>query len=191
MCQALFVQAWNKLTGAVFLCWVIGVVYMRVLASFGSLVAVVILGAAALGSPPRGAVILPAEGDAPKTPFLFSQRAGEFRTQLLIGLPVLAADRRLLGEVKDFIFSDKGGIGVVVGIGGVIGLGERNIALPFHLLRVERDASGRRFLIAAANSAELADAPEYWSERTPVEDFEHAAKAWVAQASEWAAQLAR
>ena len=69
-----------------------------------------------------------------------------------------------LGEVNDIILSQGGGVdAIILGIGGFLGIGERDVAVDMDALKVVRDGPDATdyFLVVAANRARIEDAPAY------------------------------
>lgn len=77
----------------------------------------------------------------------------------LIGRTVIGADGESLGEVNDILLSQSGEIDrVVVGSGGVLGIGEREIAIPWS--DAESSATSDELRVTMTK-AEFDGAPEY------------------------------
>lgn len=70
---------------------------------------------------------------AQASPFLSQMPVNTMRQ--LIGVDVIGADIRKIGDIKDLIIDRDGRVSaVVVGVGGVLGVGERSVAVPFEAL---------------------------------------------------------
>ncbi len=66
-----------------------------------------------------------------------------------------------IGDVNDMLLDNSGKINaVIVGVGGFLGVGEKNVAVPFSLLKVA-DKDGSRYLVLEANKEALQSAPGY------------------------------
>jgi len=50
---------------------------------------------------------------------------------------------------------------VIVGVGGFLGLGEKDVALPFDQLTIARDADNKLVVTSSATKESLEAAPEY------------------------------
>jgi hypothetical protein len=75
---------------------------------------------------------------------------------------VYGPDENRIGDVNDIIIKSDGKIeGVVVGVGGFLGLGEKNVALKLDRFRVMPEADGRARIVVSANKEELQEAPEF------------------------------
>jgi len=66
-----------------------------------------------------------------------------------------------IGDVNDLLLDDSGKINAaIIGVGGVLGVGEKNVAVPFSLLKVA-DKDGSQYLVLEANKEALLSAPGY------------------------------
>ncbi|WOH48230.1 DUF4142 domain-containing protein [Bradyrhizobium sp. sBnM-33] len=55
----------------------------------------------------------------------------------LRGTQVRGANDENIGEINDILVDRKGGVvAVIVGVGGFLGIGEKNVAIPFHALEI-------------------------------------------------------
>lgn len=64
--------------------------------------------------------------------FVQAQKPGEWRGGKLVGVTIYTPDKQKLGNVTDFLVDDSGAITtVVIGVGGFLGIGEKNVAVPF------------------------------------------------------------
>jgi sporulation protein YlmC with PRC-barrel domain len=64
------------------------------------------------------------------------QQLGTWRTSKLIGLNVYNNNNEKIGDINELITEASGKIDVVViGVGGFLGLGERNVGLPWNQLK--------------------------------------------------------
>lgn len=69
-----------------------------------------------------------------------------------------------IGEVNEVILSRQGEVkAVVLGVGGFLGIGEKDVAIPLKDIRFVRDGEGANdyFLVVNANKQMLTDAPAY------------------------------
>jgi len=61
-----------------------------------------------------------------------SQEGDMWRASKLVGVNVYGPDQRKVGDINDVLMSRDGKAGyVVVGVGGFLGIGEKNVAIPF------------------------------------------------------------
>lgn len=67
-----------------------------------------------------------------------------------------------IGEINDLIISQGGDIeAVIVGVGGFLGLGEKDVAVSMDQIKVLRDDDGERFLVTRVSLEELNEAPAF------------------------------
>jgi sporulation protein YlmC with PRC-barrel domain len=75
---------------------------------------------------------------------------------------VYGPDGATIGEVEDILVKSDGKIeGLVVGVGGFLGLGEKNVALRMDQFKVMPEADGRARINVSATEDELRNAPEF------------------------------
>jgi sporulation protein YlmC with PRC-barrel domain len=109
--------------------------------------------------------VAPAAGYAQKAgKFVSVQPAGQFLATQFIGQPVSNAAGETIGDINDVLFDKTGRIvNVVVGVGGFLGIGEKNVAVPYSSLSITADANGKRVIQAPLSKEALQDAPEFKS----------------------------
>jgi sporulation protein YlmC with PRC-barrel domain len=79
---------------------------------------------------------------------------------------VYGPDESRIGDVNDLIIKSDGKIeGVVVGVGGFLGVGEKNVALKLDRFKVVPEADGRARIMVSAKKEELQQAPEFKSKQ--------------------------
>lgn len=67
-----------------------------------------------------------------------------------------------VGDINDILISSDGKIAaVIVGVGGFLGLGEKDVALPFDQVVAARDADGNLKLTTSMTKEALQSAPGY------------------------------
>ncbi|HVH80107.1 MAG TPA: PRC-barrel domain-containing protein [Stellaceae bacterium] len=100
------------------------------------------LASAALLSLPAMAQTAPAPGartTAPESSSVNTQtqlKPGEWRASKLIGLSVYNSQNDNIGSIKELIVDQQGSLdSAVIGAGGVVGMGERDVAVPFKDLK--------------------------------------------------------
>jgi sporulation protein YlmC with PRC-barrel domain len=71
-----------------------------------------------------------------------------------------------IGDVKDILLDKEGRVSaVIVGVGGMLGVGEKDVAVPFNALKLaEKD--GDRYLVMNTTKEALEKAPGYSYDRT-------------------------
>jgi hypothetical protein len=78
---------------------------------------------------------------------------------------VYGPDEQRIGDVNDLIIKPDGKIeGVVVGVGGFLGVGEKNVALKLDRFKVTPEPDGRARITVSAKKEELDQAPEFKKE---------------------------
>ncbi|MDO8875603.1 MAG: PRC-barrel domain-containing protein [Pseudolabrys sp.] len=96
--------------------------------------------------------------------FVQSQQASDWRGSKLIGATVYGSDNSSIGEVNDLVLASDGKVtGVVIGVGGFLGVGEKNVAVPFEKLNVTRKADSAAIdkIMVSFTKDELKNAPTF------------------------------
>lgn len=81
-----------------------------------------------------------------------------------IGKPVHNAENNSIGDVNDLIMEEEGGIvAAVIGVGGFLGIGEKDVAVPMDKITMTRDAENNNEVrLTTTETAEsLQAAPEF------------------------------
>jgi sporulation protein YlmC with PRC-barrel domain len=66
-----------------------------------------------------------------------------------------------IGDVNDILLDKNGKIeAVIIGVGGLLGIGEKNVAIPFSALKVA-EKNGSRYLVVETTKEALQAAPGY------------------------------
>ena len=102
----------------------------------------------------------------------FVQKAGasDWRGTKLIGASVYGPDNASIGEISDMLITGDGRIqAVVVGVGSFLGVGEKDVALPFSALTITRkpDSSSIDKIKVSYSKDQLKDAPIFALNDTP------------------------
>ncbi|OYX89440.1 MAG: hypothetical protein B7Y84_05075 [Azorhizobium sp. 32-67-21] len=93
--------------------------------------------------------------------FIDAQNREQWLATTLIGTRVNGAADENLGEVNDVLMDRNGNIiGAVIGVGGFLGVGEKDVAVPFNNLELVRNSEGDK-LILRKTKDELNAAPEF------------------------------
>jgi sporulation protein YlmC with PRC-barrel domain len=99
------------------------------------------------------------------TGFVQTQNVGgDWRGTKLIGASVYGPDNASIGEISDVLIGSDGKIhAVVVGVGGFLGIADKDIAIPFEALSIARGpASGAIDKVTVKYSKQqLQDAPRF------------------------------
>ena len=111
----------------------------------------------------------PMESAAPKSAeasgspqFLAKQASDDWLASKLIGQTVYNAQDEIVGDINDLV-SDRNGkiVAALVGSGGFLGIGQKDVALRFEDLKLARDENDNIKIIADVNKEVLAAAPDY------------------------------
>ena len=87
---------------------------------------------------------------------------GELSVGDLMNKSVRNASNEAVGDINDIRIDSSGKIAaVIVGVGGFLGLGEKNVALPYEQLSFTRDADGGIIVTADVTKDSLQAAPEW------------------------------
>lgn len=69
--------------------------------------------------------------------FVDKQQATDWRGSKVIGSTVYGPDNASIGEVNDVLLGNDGKIrAAVIGVGGFLGVGQKNVAIPFEQLKI-------------------------------------------------------
>ncbi|ENN88973.1 Putative PRC family protein [Rhizobium freirei PRF 81] len=109
--------------------------------------------------------------------YLTTQSADQISARTYMGQSVYNGQNESIGSINDLILQKQGGvIAAVVGVGGFLGLGQKNVAVPFTKINATQNAQdGTIKLTTTETAATLKSAPEF--------------KTLMMQASEKAARL--
>ncbi len=142
-------------------------------------VALAILGAPAA----KAQSVAPAAGDIG---FLASEQAGEMSHSSLVGLKIKNPAGAIIGDINYLVLDAKGQVTtIVVGVGGVLGLGEKNVGVPFGKFTLKPDANRNMTATLDTTLDALRAAPAYkWTEKSTAEVVKEKAKGWSDKAQE-------
>ena len=77
--------------------------------------------------------------------FVTVQPAGQWLVTQFIGQQVTNNASEDVGDINDLLFDKSGQVStVVIGVGGFLGIGEKNVAIAFGSLSITADANGKR-----------------------------------------------
>ena len=94
--------------------------------------------------------------------FLDRQEPGDWLASNLIGQPVVNSNDEAIGDINDLVTDENGKvIAVLIGAGGFLGLGEKDVAVRFEDLRYTRDEDNNVKVVANLSNEILASAPDY------------------------------
>jgi sporulation protein YlmC with PRC-barrel domain len=97
----------------------------------------------------------------------YSHQADEMRASKLIGTKVVNTANETIGDINEIVLGKDGKVAaVVIGVGGFLGIGEREVAVNFNSIRMSRDQSNNLVLTMNATKDSLKDAPAWRWEDT-------------------------
>lgn len=112
--------------------------------------------------PPQEATIPSDQAGNSAKMFIEQQRPGEVLASSLIGSTVEEPSGEALGDINDVVLNDEGIVdGVVIGVGGFLGIGEKNVAVSFDAIERSTDAGGNIVLTLNTTAEDLESAPQY------------------------------
>lgn len=101
------------------------------------------------------------EGAALVMPF-YTANAADFRASKLMGRTVYNLQNESIGEVNDLIINDGKTIkAIVVGVGGFLGMGERNVAIDPAAVVLTEQQDGTARLVVNTTRDDLKKAPAF------------------------------
>ena len=122
----------------------------------------------------RAAILLPLLGAGATAAFaqsaqiVASQAASESNIGALIGMPVVNDTSEKLGDINYLLVNPSGQITTaVVGVGGFLGVGEKNVGFAYASLTLVPDGQGKRQARIATTKAQLEAAPKFEWRETP------------------------
>ncbi|WP_117190824.1 PRC-barrel domain-containing protein [Rhizobium terrae] len=96
--------------------------------------------------------------------YLAEQAENQISANDYIGKSVFNAEDKSIGDVNDLILEENGGIvAAVIGVGGFLGIGEKDVAVPMDKITMTRDAENNNEVrLSTTETAEaLQAAPEF------------------------------
>jgi sporulation protein YlmC with PRC-barrel domain len=96
--------------------------------------------------------------------FVQQQQATDWRSSKLVGTDVYGLDKSKIGSISDVLISSSGNVqAVVVGVGGFLGVGEKNVAIPFDALTIMRKPNGATIdkITVTYSKDDLNNAPKF------------------------------
>ena len=95
-------------------------------------------------------------------PMWYSHQADETRASKLIGTKVVNTANETIGDINEIVLGKDGKVAaVIIGVGGFLGIGEREVAMNFDSIRMSRDSSNNLVLTVNATKDALKGAPEW------------------------------
>ena len=115
------------------------------------------------------AAITAASAQVPEGVFFTAQQPNQYlAADLLLKAKVHDADGKIFGDVEDLILNENNQVeGVIIGIGGFLGMGEKRIGVRYSALQFT-DKDGKTIVsLPQATKAVLESLPEYKRARPP------------------------
>jgi len=96
------------------------------------------------------------------TPFLDEQKPDDWLASTLIDKPAVNSQGETIGDVNDLV-TDRNGkvIAALIGVGGFLGIGEKDVAVRFEELKLSRDEHDNVKVTVNISKDMLASAPGY------------------------------
>jgi sporulation protein YlmC with PRC-barrel domain len=92
----------------------------------------------------------------------YSHQADEMRASKLIGTKVVNSANETIGDINEIVLGKNGEVAaIIIGVGGFLGMGEREVAINFESLRMSRDSNNNLVLTVNADKDALKNAPEW------------------------------
>ena len=116
----------------------------------------------ALAQTPSNPSPLAVNPPAAAQPQWYSHQGTELRASKLIGTSVKNAANESIGDINEVVLSKDGKVAaIVIGVGGFLGMGEREVAVNFESLRIAHDNDGKTVVSLNATKGSLKAAPEW------------------------------
>lgn len=94
--------------------------------------------------------------------FLTAQASDDWLASTIIDKPVVNAANQSIGDVNDLVTDSHGRIiAALIGVGGFLGIGEKDVAVPYKDLKLARDANDNVTVVANLTKDQLSAAPDY------------------------------
>ena len=99
-----------------------------------------------------------------KDAFLQDQAGSDWRASKLIGTNVYGPDNAKIGDVSDVLLDNNGSThAVIIGVGGFLGVGQKDVAVPFEALQIQRkqNSSSIDKITVSYTKDQLSNAPKF------------------------------
>lgn len=95
--------------------------------------------------------------------FVTAQGEAQWMVSNLMGKSVVGTDDKTIGEINDVVLDQEGKAdAAVIGVGGFLGIGQKNVAIPFSELQVSKNAEGEvEKIMLSATREQLEQAPAF------------------------------
>jgi len=106
--------------------------------------------------------ILPEKSADQTAEFLNEQKPDDMLASKIIGKPAVNNQDETIGDVNDLVTDPSGKIvGALIGVGGFLGIGEKDVAVRFEDLKLTRDEKDNVKVTLNISKDTLASAPDY------------------------------
>ena len=104
----------------------------------------------------------PEQSTAQGGQFLKEQTADDMLASSIIGKPAVNSQDETIGDVNDLV-TDRSGkiVAALIGVGGFLGIGEKDVAVRFEDLKLNRDENDNVKVTLNISKETLASAPDY------------------------------
>ena len=132
---------------------------MKMLVTAASLAALMTVPALAQDAAQRAQEAPTIEAVEKKSAAAFS---GDVSAKELLSENVVNAANESIGDINDVLIGHDGKVAaVIVGVGGFLGMGEKDVALPYDQLTFSKDGNNTLIVGTSATKESLETAPEY------------------------------
>ncbi|MBU2534018.1 MAG: PRC-barrel domain-containing protein [Alphaproteobacteria bacterium] len=117
-----------------------------------------------------------AEPTSPQNVFIQRQAADQqLARDFLIGAKVYNAENKIIGDVEDLILDEYNRVvGVIIGVGGVLGLGEKRIGVRYTALKIEEKEGSQAVVLHEATKEKLKELQPFERAKPPKSFFDRA-----------------
>jgi hypothetical protein len=136
---------------------------MRRIATFTALAALAVAPALAQSTNPTpvNPTVTPNTPNMTRT-FIDAQSADQWSANKIIGASVVDNANNSIGSVNDLLVDSSGNVmAAVIGVGGFLGIGEKNVAISFKSLNITRDNNGSEKVTTQVSKNELQQAAAF------------------------------
>ncbi|MGL4197031.1 MAG: PRC-barrel domain-containing protein [Allorhizobium sp.] len=90
--------------------------------------------------------------------YLTEQAENQISVNDFMGKAIYTSDNQSIGDINDLLVANDGGVvAAVVGVGGFLGIGEKNVAIPFDKITITRETASGDAAEAAADGETQAE----------------------------------
>lgn len=98
----------------------------------------------------------------PTERFVSAQSSDEWMGSDVIGMRVRGGGDENIGSISDLVIDKEGRVkAAVIGVGGFLGIGQKNVAVGFDQLKLQRTVDGTEQAMLSMTKEELEKAPEF------------------------------